>query len=326
VSGNSGYTRLMVTGASGFIGRHLLNFLLALPKGPVRIIALDKKAQCHAPSSPRIEQVICDLTEPRDVQNVFRKTQPDGIIHLAGRTTGSDLSRYIAVNVLGCENILSAAAQRERPPRLLITGSAAEYGLTSGTYEVIDEQRPLQAKTAYGISKIMQEKWALLYYYEKALPVICVRPFNVIGPGQSAHLVPATFLYQIAEVLNGNAHEVCVGNINTARDFIDVKDLVAAFWALMNAGAEAEGEVFNISSGQPIKIADILDACIALSGQQMPVRQDPHRLKAYDVPVIIGDNSKLRRFTGWQCKISWQDSLAAMWDDIRSTEIKKSAL
>ena len=318
------YEALMVTGASGFIGRHLLNMLLDAADGPKRIIALDKGIHLSAVPSPRIETVLCDLTDRPCVLKAIKQAKPDGIIHLAGMTAGSDLGSYFSVNVQACEHVLAAAALLQKQPRVLVVGSAAEYGITSGTHEVVDEQRPLWAKTAYGISKIMQESWALLYHLEKSLPVICVRPFNIIGPGQSSSLVPATFLHQVAAVLKGAAQEVCVGDISTQRDFVDVQDVVAALWALMNAGAEAVGEVFNISSGQPLKIADMLDACIELSGQRMPVRRDPQRLKAHDVPVIVGDCSKLTAYTGWRCRIAWRDSLDNMWNCIIS-ERKKSA-
>ena len=174
----------MVTGASGFIGRHLLNMLLDAANGPKRIIALDKGVHLSAVPAPRIETILCDLTDRPCVLNAIEQAKPDGIIHLAGMTAGTDLSSYFAVNVQACENVLAAAAQMERQPRVLVIGSAAEYGITSGTHEVVDEQRPLRAKTAYGINKIMQESWALLYHLEKSVPVICVRPFNITGPGQ----------------------------------------------------------------------------------------------------------------------------------------------
>jgi len=314
---------LLVTGASGFIGRHMLNMLLAAADGPKRIIALDKRVHHSAAPAPRIETVVCDLTDRPCVLKAIEQAKPDGIIHLAGMTAGSDLSGYFEVNVQAGENVLAAAALLQKQPRVLVVGSAAEYGITSGTHEVVDEQRPLWAKTAYGISKIMQESWALLYHLEKSLPVICVRPFNIIGPGQSSNLVPATFLHQIAAVLRGTAQDVCVGDISTQRDFVDVQDVVAALWALMNAGEEADGEVFNISSGQPLKIADMLDACIELSGQRMPVRRDASRLKAHDVPVIVGDCAKLKAYTGWRCRIPWRDSLATMWNSIISDREKE---
>jgi GDP-4-dehydro-6-deoxy-D-mannose reductase len=300
----------------------MLNMLLAAAGGPKRIIALDKGVHHSAVPSLRIETVICDLTDRPGVLKAIEQAKPDGIIHLAGMTTGSDLSSYFAVNVQACEHVLAAAARLKRQPRILVVGSAAEYGISSGTHELVDEQRPLRAKTAYGISKIMQENWALLYHHEKSLPVICVRPFNIIGPGQSVNLVPAAFLCQIAEVLRGTAQEVCVGDISTQRDFIDVRDVVDALWALMNAGPEADGQIFNISSGQPLKIADMLEACIKLSGRHISVCRDQSRLKAHDVPVIVGDNTKLKQCTGWQCRIPWRDSLATMWNCIISDSEK----
>ncbi len=310
---NSRYKVILVTGATGFIGQHMLHRLLTINNGPEQVIALDRRVHDSVKQSTALDTFICDLTDRRCVQEAIERIVPDGIIHLAGVTTGSNLSAYFEVNVQACENVLAAAAGLKQCPRILVIGSAAEYGISSGIHEIVDEKRTLLAKTTYGISKIVQENWALLYHHEKSVPVICVRPFNIIGPGQSDHLVPATFLCQIADVLRGTVKEICVGDISTQRDFIDVRDVVDALWALMNANTEADGQVFNISSGQPLKIADMLEACIKLSGRQIAVCRDPSRLKAHDVPVIVGDNTKLKKATGWQCRISWRESLETMW-------------
>lgn len=307
---------VLVTGAAGFVGRHLLRFLQQASEGPERIIALDVRAVGVPDCGDRVLWVKSDLTEYQEVRKVLKEIQPDGIIHLAGVTSSDDLRTYFAANVQACEHILSTASELPDWPRVVVVGSAAQYGIISGEYEMVDESRPLLGSTPYAVSKILQEKWALLYNRFESLPVICARPFNIIGPGQPAHLVPATFLHQVADVLNGRAKEVCVGNTSAYRDFTDVRDVVAALWALMNAEGSANGQAFNIASGQPVRIADILDACIELGGREIPVRQDLQRFRALDVPIIVGDPSKLCEMTHWRCQIPWQQSLMDMWREV----------
>jgi len=306
---------LLVTGAAGFIGKHLLAHLAGSPNRPKHVIGLDLRG---GTSTPDIEWLDCDLTNEASVREALGRVRPDGVVHLAGLTGGKHgLGAYFRANVLACANVLAASTSLDRPPRILVVGSAAMYGVTEGDYVVVDEARPLVGTTPYGVSKILQEKWALLYSQVRSLPVVCVRPFNIMGPGQPESLVPAAFLRQVADVVAGRARDVLCGNLETQRDFLDVRDVAAAMWDLMTSGVDVEGQVFNIASGEPLGIREILDACIALGGRDVPVRQDPARLRKVDVPVIVGDATKLRRTAGWRPSIPWQQSLADMWRDIR---------
>jgi GDP-4-dehydro-6-deoxy-D-mannose reductase len=304
---------VVVTGAAGFVGAHLLAHLAAAPNAPRRLVALDV---CRGAASG-VEWMVCDLTDAARVTAVFRDVTPQGIIHLAGVTSGADLRAYFAVNVLAAANLLSVAASLARPPRILVVGSAAQYGVTAGGHEVVAEDRPLLGRTPYAVSKTLQEQWALVYAREKSLPVVCVRPFNLMGPGQPGSIVPGAFLRQIADVMDGRAAEVLVGNTATSRDFVDVRDVVAALWALMTAPDAVAGQVFNIASGEAIRIREMLDACLGLAGCAVSVREDPARLRPNDVPTIVGDATKLRSLTGWQPRVSWRQSLCDMWEYLR---------
>jgi GDP-4-dehydro-6-deoxy-D-mannose reductase len=261
-----------------------------------------------------VEWLNCDLTDGPNVRRTLTELAPDGIIHLAGLTAGDDPAAHFRLNVQAAESVLAAAAGLARRPRVLLVGSAAQYGLTTGTHEVVDERRPLLGGTPYAVSKTLQERWGLLYHQARGLPVVCVRPFNIMGPHQGGHLVPATFLRQVREVLAGREAELLVGNLTAERDFTDVRDVAAALWALMLAGPAADGRAFNIASGTPVRIGLMLEACIALSGRAIPVRQDPARLKAIDVPTIVGDATVLRELTGWRPVIGWRQSLTEMWE------------
>lgn len=313
---NTSYETLVVTGAGGFIGTYLLRHLQQVINPPGRIVGLDLKPSCNT-ETETVEWIPCDLTNQHQVTEILQRVKPQGIIHLAGVTGGNNLDAYFSVNVLACRNLLTAVSQTVNPPRVMIIGSAAQYGITSGKHEIVDESRPLLGSTPYGLSKTIQESWALMYARDGKLPVVCVRPFNIMGPGQSGQLVPAAFLHQIADVEAGKLDKISVGNTSTYRDFSDVRDVVAAIWSLMSVKNLANSQVFNIASEKPTKIQDILDACIELSQQDIPVWQDKNRLKAVDVPVIVGDAGKLRKLTGWKCQIDWRQSLKDMWREIQ---------
>ena len=304
---------VVITGAGGFVGRHLLAHLEQADPRPRRVVAADI---CSRQSQGDGEWRACDITDAEAVASMVDDVQPDAVIHLAGVTDNNDLAECFSVNVLACRNLLAAAGRLSSQPRVLVVGSAAMYGITEGGREVVAEDRPLLGRTPYGISKIMQEQWALTVARECGLPVVCVRPFNIMGPGQSERLVPATFLRQVADVLARRAECVRVGNTATERDFTDVRDIVAAMWLLMTADDAVDGRVFNIASGQGVNIADIVDACVALGGGSIEVVQDAERLKRVDVPSIVGDASELRKATGWSCRLNWRRSLQDMWRQI----------
>jgi len=300
---------VLVTGAAGFVGRHLIQYLATLPEPPERVVAVDVRGS----QVPRqgVTVVEADLADPVRTAAIVRDAAPEVILHLAAVTHGDDPDAYFACNVLACRNLL-AAAERCGTPRVLVVGSAAQYGVTTGGHEVVDESRPLRSTTLYGATKTIQETWALAWAEAGRGPVVCVRPFNLIGPGQPATLVPMAFLAQVADVLDGKADEVCVGNTETRRDYTDVRDVVRAMWALLVA-EDTGGKVFNIASGEPVRTGDMVEACLRLSGQEIPVRQDPSRLRTHDVPTIVGDARRLREATGWRPQIPWHTSLEDMW-------------
>ena len=310
---------VLVTGAAGFLGRHLLNTIENSPHAPDRIIALDSRLRPPAENVSQITRINCDLTDRAATDEIIRQTHPDGIIHLAGTAVADPLTCF-NVNTRAAANLLDAAAKLTSPPRVIIVGTAAQYGITAGDNVIVDENFPLNPLTPYALSKTMQEQWALHYARTGRVPLCCVRIFNIIGPGQSPNLVPAAFLQQLADVLAGRAEEISVGNTTTERDFTDVRDVTEALWKLLTTENDTNEQVFNVASGRAVKIADLLDACLALADREIPVRHDPARLKADDVPIIIGNNEKLRKTIDFSPTIDWRQSLQDMWQEIRPSE------
>ena len=313
--------RILITGAGGFVGRHVLAHLAGLASGPAEILALDRRLP--GDSSPATAWAPCDLADRAQVASVLERFAPDAILHLAAVLGGDDLQACFSANVLAAENVLSEASRLTPMPRVVLVGSAAQYGSAGPGVTVVDESHPLDGQTPYGVSKTMQERWALLYGATRSLPVVCTRPFNLLGPGQSTSLVPGAFLAQVQDVLLGRASQVRVGSLSSRRDFVDVRDVVAAFWALLTTGPEACGQVFNIASGEATGIQELLDACLELGGGGIPVQQSPDRLKAVDVSSMVGDASRLRAQTGWRPTISWRRSLEDMWRHLRAQETRR---
>ncbi len=313
------FKTVVVTGAAGFVGRHLLRHLREAENGPDRIVAWDLREPDERGAAPEAEWRRVDLADAGQVARALDEDGPDAVLHLAGVARADDLQTYFRANVAGCRNLLAAAADWSEPPRVLVVGTAAQYGITSGDNEVVEESRPLLARTPYGVTKIMQEQWALLVHEAGDVPVVAVRPFNIMGPGQPPSLVPAAFLHQVLDVLDGRQEAVRVGNVETCRDFTDVRDAAAALWLLVSADEAVLGTVYNVASGEAIRIREMLEASLDLAGQEIPVRTDPSRFKTVDVPSIVGDAGRLAAATGWRPTIPWRQSLADTWAALRAT-------
>jgi GDP-4-dehydro-6-deoxy-D-mannose reductase len=209
-----------------------------------------------------------------------------------------------------CQLNLLEALRRWAPAcRTLVVTSNEVYGLVQPTDLPISETTPFRPNNPYGVSKITQDMMALQYWHSHKLPTVRVRSFNHIGPDQADDFVASAFARQIVEIEKGLRNPtVAVGNLDTARDFTDVRDVVRAYWLLLNRG-EA-GAVYNIGSGQAYPVRMLLERMLAMSSAQVEITLDPTRLRPSDVPISICDNRKLVAATGWQPHYSLEASLA----------------
>lgn len=295
---------VLVTGASGFLGRHLVTRLAA---GGVRTTALCLE---RGPLPAEIELVHADVRDRAAVAAAVAATNPDAIVHLAALSHVGDswkrMPDYFDVNVLGTEHVAAAAAGR----RLVFASTAEVYGLVPDDEQPITEQRRPAPRSPYALTKAAAERTAL------AAGAVVVRLFNLAGPGQLATFALPSFAAQLAAIERGEGEPVLrVGNLAARRDFVHVDDAVDGLTSLVTD--RDAGGVFNLASGRSISIADALDALRRVAGVEAKVEVDPERFRPVDVPRLEGDSSRLRGL-GWAPRRSFDQALAELWAEARA--------
>ncbi len=300
--------RVLITGFAGFVGRHISEYLASLGESIV-IIGTD----IVGPSSTNCDSFYkMDLSCPDKVAELIDQTKPDYIIHLAGTFGTQDSLQIYKVNVL-CIAVLLEAVRVHAPDVVMLTiGSAAEYGHIRPSELPINEQIPCQPITPYGLSKLLATQVALYHHRVHGICTIIVRPFQLIGKHLTSRLAPGAFADQLKQALDKDLKVVKVGNLESFRDFLDIRDAVEAIWSLcLNP---APGEIYNLCSGRPTKIADLFQMMTELCGVNVRVEVDPALLRgAADISKVYGSYLKIKTHCGWQPKINLEQSLQAMF-------------
>lgn len=305
--------KVLITGVSGFVGSHLADYLVSLNAFDVYGTYLSQRSLSNIEnikSSISIEQV--DLLDTKKTLEVISKIKPDFIYHLAALpAVGDSYLRPLetVVNNVGAEiSLLEAVKNAQLNSRILVVTSADIYGKVRAEDIPIDEDTPFNPTNTYAVSKIAQDFLALQYFNSFNLPIIRSRPFNHIGPRQTAGFVVADFAKKIAEIEKGvSAPVMKVGNIETRRDFTDVRDIVKAYEMLIEKGEL--GEVYNVGRGESYRISEILEKLISYSTVSITVETDTDLLRAKDAPDRVCDNKKFVDLTGWTPNISIDDTL-----------------
>lgn len=312
--------KALITGVGGFVGSHLASYLVG--EAGLDVWGLDLVEGRAAALRPRITLHVGDvLMDLPALQDLFAAEQPDYVFHLAAQafvpSSWKDPWTTLENNIRGQLNVLLAAVAMERVPRILVVGSADEYGIVFPEELPISETNPLRPNSPYAVSKVAQDMMGYQYYASHKLPVVRVRPFNHIGPGQSPAFVTADFAKQIAEVEAGLREPVMrVGNLEARRDFSDVRDIIRGYYLALSEGEP--GEVYNLGAERSYSIRQVLDGLLALSETRVTVEQDPTRLRPSDVPEILADCAKFRSRTGWRAEIPLERSLKDILDYWRS--------
>jgi len=303
--------RAFITGITGFAGSHLAEFLLAHTKLEVSGLVHDRTDNI-AHLDGRLALFQGNLLDDAAVRKVLSDARPDYIFHLAGQAfVPSSLVcpwDTFEINVHSQLNVLEAVAHLFPQTKVLVVGSAEEYGLVRPQELPVTEDNPLRPDSPYGVSKVAQDMLGLQYFLRHKIAVIRVRPFNHIGPRQSERFVASTLARQLAEIEAGLKLPVLqVGNLDTQRDFTDVRDTVRAYYLLLERGTP--GEVYNLGSGHAHGIRELLDILLSHIRVKVDVRVDETRLRPSDVPVSYCDYSRLHAVTGWRPAISFEQGL-----------------
>jgi len=315
--------RALITGIGGFVGYHLAQHLLAHTDWEVW--GLDLVQGRAANLRPRITLHVGDiLLDLEALKDFFAVARPEFIFHLAAQAfvpaSWEDPWSTLENNIRGQLNVLVAAVSLGTDPRILAVGSADEYGIVRPDELPIRENTPLRPNSPYAVSKVTQDMLGYQYFASHRLPVVRVRPFNHIGPGQSPAFVTSDFAKQIAEAEARLRDPVMyVGNLEARRDFSDVRDIVRGYHLAVTKGEP--GQVYNLGAERSHSIREVLDTLLAASLTPIRVEQDPTRLRPSDVPEILADCTRFRSLTGWRTEIplerTLQDILAYWRESIR---------
>jgi len=308
--------RALITGISGFVGSHLAEYLLAHTDWQVSGTVYGKVDNIvHI--QDRLRLYPAELSRLEVVRFIVEETRPDYIFHLAAQPI-SWMSRQdpwftLENNIRAQLNVLEAVVQLGLSSRVLVVGSAEEYGQVTGVDLPIDEETPLRPISPYAVSKVAQDFLGLQYFLSNGVQAIRVRSFNHIGPRQRQGFVAADFAAQIAEIEAGQRPpQMTVGALDVARDFSDVRDVVRGYFLAMTQGEP--GEVYNLGAGEAFTIRRLLETLIRHSGHAIEIVQDPGRMRKVDIPTITADCAKLRTRTGWQVEIPFEQSLGDVLD------------
>lgn len=289
-----------ITGAAGFSGRHLIHFLHGLPE-PLHLVGFDIRPE--APEGLH-EYHQVDLGDSAKLCEIARLQPPDRVIHLAGLLPPAPETDLWRVNVNGTLNLLhTLVGARARAIRFVTVGSAAEY--TGLSARPIREDHSGGGYTPYGRTKWAQSTLALAFGAQRAINVMVARTFNLVGPGTPPTLVPGALCAQFAD----GQYDVKVGNLEPQRDFIDIRDAVAAYWTICEKGKP--GNIYNVCTGKAASIRKLVELFCQCSPVPRHIRQDATRSRKNDLNRVCGDNARLLKL-GFRPKISLRQSVRDM--------------
>ena len=323
--------RALITGITGFAGSHLAEYLLA-EHPDVEVFGtyrwrsrMDNVEHFRS----RVKLLEADLRDYTSMYNALDRSRPDFIFHLAAQSfvpsSWTAPNETLTTNIAGQTNLFEAIRSLRLDPVVQIACSSEQYGLVLPDEVPIKETNPLRPLSPYAVSKVAQDYLGYQYFQSYGLKAIRTRGFNHTGPRRGQVFVTSNFCSQVAAIELGLQEPVIrVGNLDAIRDFTDVRDMVRAYWLAVNHGKP--GEVYNIATGNGIRIRELLDRIIALSNVEVKIEVDPDRLRPSDVEILIGDSSKFRADTGWEPRIPFEQTLRdllAYWR--RTLTLRKQA-
>ncbi|MCB0978806.1 MAG: GDP-mannose 4,6-dehydratase [Acidimicrobiales bacterium] len=297
-------TKALVTGASGFVGLHLVAHLEACGD---EVIGVD-----------RVSDGI-DITDAAAVAAVFAKVKPDVVYHLAGwADVGGSWKAPVEafrVNAEGTLNVLGAAREHD-VQRVVAVSSADVYGIVTPDELPLTEDSPLRPASPYAASKVAADYLGLQAWLGRRLPVMRVRAFNHLGPGQTDRFVAPALASRVARAERDGGEVLTVGDLSARRDFTDVRDVVRAYRLLMEHGEP--GEVYNVCSGTDLAVQDLADQLVSMAKVPLRLEVDESLLRPVELPVLRGSHDRLTRATGWEPEIPISRTLEDLLEDWRN--------
>jgi GDP-4-dehydro-6-deoxy-D-mannose reductase len=301
--------RALVTGVSGFVGRHLVNQLVAMGW---EVCGFDRVIDPRGDlTGVHVHQG--DLLNLARVEDVLASCRPSHVFHLAALLGGDRPAPLFEVNVVGTANLFAAMRSTHTSARVLVTSSSAVYGEPARL--PVTEDDGFRPTTDYGASKAAQEMVAVSNQC-RGMDVVRVRPFNLVGPGQPDRLVVSSIARQIVAAERAGTGVVRIGDTRPRRDYVDVRDAVRAYVAV--AEDKSLQDVYNVCSGQSVSVRECLDRLIRLSSIPLRVEHDDHLVRSHDIQEQVGSPARLQGATGWRPHISMDESLAAVLERLRS--------
>jgi len=323
---------VLVTGSAGFVGSHLLDYILSQP-GTFRLHGLTRGNSpnlAHLEHAPRLSLHQLDLSDQASLTALLIDLKPARIFHLAAQSfVGPAITNPAATlnnNLNTTLNLFEAvrAADLVEHCQILNVGSGDVYGFIEPTELPIQENCPFRPGNPYAVSKINQEMLGYQYFRSYGLQIVATRAFNHLGSRQSDQLATSAFARQIALAEAGQISPIIkVGNLEARRDYTDVRDIVRGYWLALTSAAAKPGETYNLCSGNSHRMSEVLQMLVAMTDCSLSVAFDPARARPSDIPIVCGDYSKFYAATGWQPLIPLSQSLRDVLDYWRS-QIKET--
>jgi GDP-4-dehydro-6-deoxy-D-mannose reductase len=311
--------RALITGIAGFVGAHLAEAIRAETDWEVWGAVIGSVERASAISGARI--LTTDLREPEQARVLVETAQPDFVFHLAAQayvpqSWANPWDTY-ETNIRSQLNLLDAIDRLGLRARILVVSSNEVYGYARAADLPLNEAAPLRPNSPYSVSKLAQDFMGLQYFLDRKMPIIRVRPFNHIGPRQNERFVAPSFAKQIVEIERGQrAPLLRLGNMAAQRDFTDVRDMVRAHILAIQKGEP--GDVYNVGTGTARSVREMLDIMLAHSAVKITEELDPAKFRPSDTPISYADPSKFKRQTGWEARITFEQTCVDILNDWRT--------
>jgi len=306
---------ILVTGAAGFVGTHLLE---RLARGSAPLVGWFRPGAEPAYPHPAATWVSVEMLDRAAVEGALADLDPAAVYHLAGAAHVGQSWQHTREtyegNVLATHHLLDGLRRLDLRPRVLISGSATIYRHQDAP---ITDESPIGPQSPYATSKLAQEMLGRRAWTDAGIPTVVARSFNHIGPGQHWSFVASGVARQIARIEAGlQQARIVVGNVAARRDLMDVRDTVRAYVAMVERGTP--GQTYNVCSGRAIAIGDLIDRLVSRSRVPVTVVQDPALFRPSDVPLLVGDHGRLTADTGWVPEMAIDQTLTDILEDWRA--------